>query len=188
MGYYADVDGYIGFRRELQPEEIEKLDSMLDEAWETYDHSQQSGVITSVSFWSGDKYYSDTEELLNEIAAAFPVKEGCVDCHGEDGEHWRFKYSGGHNGGKFLYICGRVVYDDEMPVELNDRMEFIGQIIDVFEDFLDEKGIVIPNDDKEQSGDGAANIYGDDYDRLQAGIEDTLIAWHILKPQSEIPE
>ena len=179
MGYYADVDGYIGFRRELQPEEIEKLDSMLDEAWETYDYSQQSGVITSVSFWSGDKYYSDTEELLNEIAAAFPVKEGCVDCHGEDGEHWRFKYSGGHNGGKFLYICGRVVYDDEMPVELNDKMEFIGQIIDVFEDFLDEKKIAVPNEEKAES-ESPANIYGMDYGVLQSGIEEILRNWHII--------
>ena len=30
-----------------------------------------------------------------------------------------------------------------------DKKEFIGQVIDVFEDFLDEKGIVIPNEERD---------------------------------------
>ena len=46
-------------------------------------------------------------------------------------------------------------------VKTNDRAEFIGQIIDIFEDFLEEKGIEIPNDDREDEND--AIIYGLDY-------------------------
>lgn len=187
MGYYADVSGHIDFARSLRPDEAKTLEELLESGWYDFeDGLNRSTSCRDVDFWAGDKYYYDTEGMLNRIAEKLPVKSGVVDCHGEDGEHWRFKYSGGHNGGKFLYICGRVVYDDELPVAENDRMELIGQFIDVFEDFLDEKGVVIPNEDKEQSGDGAANIYGDDYDRLQGGIEDTLIAWHILQPQREV--
>ena len=31
-----------------------------------------------------------------------------------------------------------------------DRKEFIGQVIDVFEDFLDKKGIIISNDERDR--------------------------------------
>ena len=52
-----------------------------------------------------------------------------------------------------------------------DKKEFIGQVIDVFEDFLDEKGIVIPNEERDTNPDlepeGSTNIYGNDYDSIK---------------------
>lgn len=180
MGYYADVNGHIDFARSLRPDEAKTLEELLDSGWYDFeDGLNRSTSCRDVDFWSGDKYYYDTEGMLNRIAEKLPVKSGVVECHGEDGEHWCFKYSGGHNGGKFLYICGRVVYDDEMPVELNDKMEFIGQIIDVFEDFLDEKKIAVPNEENAES-ESPANIYGTDYGVLQSGIEEILRNWHII--------
>lgn len=57
-----------------------------------------------------------------------------------------------------------------------DMPEFVGQIIDIFEDFLEEKGISIEND--ERVGDeGEAIIFGSDYGMLQDSIEDTVKAW-----------
>ena len=58
-------------------------------------------------------------------------------------------------------------------------LEFIGQIIFVFEDFLDNKGIVIPNPERNDESD--ASIYGDDYFNLEAWICDVLERYGVLK-------
>lgn len=64
-------------------------------------------------------------------------------------------------------------------VKTNDRAEFIGQIIDIFEDFLEEKGIEIPNVDREDEND--AIIYGMDYGELQTNLEFMMTSWGILE-------
>ena len=53
------------------------------------------------------------------------------------------------------------------------------EIIEVFEDFLQARGIRIPTSDAEMEADGAlegneALIYGSDYDELQETIERIL--------------
>ena len=67
--------------------------------------------------------------------------------------------------------------DELPPKELSnsERLETLGCIIELFEDFLDEKGITIPNDEKEQSPDSASNIYGTDYGILSDRLEHLLI-------------
>lgn len=63
-----------------------------------------------------------------------------------------------------------------------DKVELIGQIIDIFEDFLEEKGVRIPNDERnEDNEDITANIYGMDYEILSTQIESTLRAWDLLE-------
>ena len=57
-------------------------------------------------------------------------------------------------------------------------LEFIGQLIDIFEDFLEERGVMLPNDEREQDED-AAIIYGTDYDQLQTELIDTMRNWGI---------
>lgn len=56
--------------------------------------------------------------------------------------------------------------------------ELLGEIIDVFEDFLAEKGIppyMIPNPERDEDEDEcAAIIYGDDYDNLADHIASIL--------------
>lgn len=70
---------------------------------------------------------------------------------------------------------------DHEPEEMEheNRMEMLGQIIDIFEDFLDSKRITIPNDEKDEDAD-AANIYGTDYGFLSDQIEATLINWGLI--------
>lgn len=63
-----------------------------------------------------------------------------------------------------------------MNLELN--LEFIGQIIDIFEDFLEEREVTLPNDEREQD-EYAAIIYGTDYDQLQTELIDTMWNWGI---------
>jgi len=54
--------------------------------------------------------------------------------------------------------------------------EFVGQIIDIFEDFLEAKGIELPSSEKDQDPD-AAIIYGSDYGDLYQDIEELLVNW-----------
>ena len=74
------------------------------------------------------------------------------------------------------------------PVVTNeDKPEFIGQIIDTFEDFLDEKGIVIPNEerdfDEDLDAENSANIYGSDYDNIASSLIEIMERWHIIKKE-----
>ena len=48
---------------------------------------------------------------------------------------------------------------------------FPAQIIDLFEDFLDEKDVRVPNEERDaEDEENAANIYGEDFDSLMCGI------------------
>ena len=69
------------------------------------------------------------------------------------------------------------------PMDPNsERLETICDFIEVFEEFLDEKGIVIPNDEKKQDPD-ASNIYGTDYGVLSDMLEPLLIRYGVLKEE-----
>lgn len=71
------------------------------------------------------------------------------------------------------------------PVSQKDAPEFIGQIIDVFEDFLESRHINIPNPEKtylENAADDPVIIYGTDYGDLQNMLKDMLENWGIVAP------
>lgn len=57
----------------------------------------------------------------------------------------------------------------------SDIHELIGQMMDVFEDFLSRR-----NEDKSQ--DDIVMIEGEDYDELSSDIADTLVNWGIIIP------
>ena len=68
-----------------------------------------------------------------------------------------------------------------MSINVNNKEEFIGQIIDLFEDFLDEKNVKISNPEAVEDGEeNAAIIYGGDYDTLHDQIQDALENWNII--------
>ena len=58
-----------------------------------------------------------------------------------------------------------------------DEPELVGEIVDIFENFLDEKGISIENDEKDGYDDDEAIIYGSDYDEIADGIRNVLKSW-----------
>ena len=64
-----------------------------------------------------------------------------------------------------------------------EQMAFVGAIVDIFEDFLEEKAIVIPNDDH-QGSEGEANIYGSDYDVISDELKKLFRNYGIF-PNSE---
>lgn len=71
-----------------------------------------------------------------------------------------------------------------ISVKDDDRAEFIGQIIDMFEDFLTDRGVELDNMDKQdalengEDADTLAVIYGEDYDELQDGLECIFEHWN----------
>lgn len=52
----------------------------------------------------------------------------------------------------------------------DDRAEFIGQLIDIVEDYIGER-----------EGAKGPCILGDDYDKLSKTFEETLVNWKLLK-------
>lgn len=66
------------------------------------------------------------------------------------------------------------------PHPSEERLEIIAPFIEIFEDFLDDKGIVIENDEKEQS-ESPSNIYGTDWGNLCDRIEAYLINLGVLE-------
>ena len=64
-------------------------------------------------------------------------------------------------------------------IDRNELAEFTGQIIDIFEDFLEEKNVQIENPEREHDLDGL--IYGTDYGDIQTRIEELLENWDIVK-------
>jgi hypothetical protein len=65
----------------------------------------------------------------------------------------------------------------ELKVADSEKPELIGQLIDIFEDFLDDKGITtddIPNPEREEEDDCSTIIYGTDYDVLADKIASVL--------------
>lgn len=66
-----------------------------------------------------------------------------------------------------------------MRLERKDLPEFIGQVLDAFEDFLKEKGVEIENPEKEDSEDPAI-LYGSDYGNLSDQVEAILKGWDLV--------
>lgn len=57
--------------------------------------------------------------------------------------------------------------------------DFLNSLIEVFEDFLNEKGIEIPNEDKMES-ENPSNIYGMDYGILQGELRDACLKYGLV--------
>lgn len=71
-----------------------------------------------------------------------------------------------------------------MVTDSADKCELIGCIVDIFEDFLEEKGIKIPNEERDENN-SEAIIYGMDYGILSEQIESTLRAWDLIGDEEE---
>ena len=57
------------------------------------------------------------------------------------------------------------------------KMLFINKVIELFEEFLEDRKIDIPNDEKKED-ESASLIYGTDYGELQDGVECIINNWH----------
>lgn len=66
-------------------------------------------------------------------------------------------------------------------IKEENQNELIGQIIDIFEDFLEDHNIDIPNEERDEDTDNAAIIYGSNYGQLQEELLELMKAWEIIE-------
>lgn len=76
----------------------------------------------------------------------------------------------------------------ENKLDEGSKAEFVGQIVDVFEDYLCEHGIALENEDRdaaieegEVEEDEAAIIYGDAYDFISIPVETSIEGYGLMK-------
>ena len=66
-------------------------------------------------------------------------------------------------------------------IKEENQSEFLGQIIDIFEDFLEDHNIDVPNEERDGDDDNPAIIYGSDYDQIQNELLELMKAWEIIE-------
>ncbi len=66
-------------------------------------------------------------------------------------------------------------------IKKENQNELVGQIIDIFEDFLEDHNIDFPNEERNDDTDNPAIIYGSDYGQLQEKLLELLKAWKIIE-------
>ena len=71
---------------------------------------------------------------------------------------------------------------NNLPITDNsEQLEILCEIIETFEDFLDERGIIIENKDKDdaiasgEDPESISNIYGCDYGNLEDALRPILV-------------
>lgn len=66
-------------------------------------------------------------------------------------------------------------------VQPDDEPEFIGRLVDIVENFLCDKDVMIDNPERDEDDvEDAAIIYGDDYDALADEFRYVMRAYHFL--------
>ena len=66
-------------------------------------------------------------------------------------------------------------------VQPDDEPEFIGRLVDIVENFLCDKDVMIDNPERDEDDvEDAAIIYGDDYDALADEFRYVMRAYHVL--------
>lgn len=137
MGYYASYNGYIRFKN-IPDKEI------MDCLYNTLDCYSDKKDLLEVTVDGNDKYHEDEiYEVLNKIKPF--VKEGELEYHGEDDYHWRFIFK----DNDWVEENGEVYYESQLPLlkKGEDQAEFVGQIVDIAEDCLnDSEEVLIDND------------------------------------------
>lgn len=172
MGYYATGGGCITLKQFCTKKQS---DDAVDTLSYDFGYIDSSGCNLYLNF--DGKYYEGILEGLNKAAEQAPFLCGEIEFIGEDGSHWRYTFNQETNS--FIEEFGSVVWDGEAPLKWEEAPAFVGEIIDAFEDFLEDKGIDIQNPEKEQS-ESPAILYGMDYGILQSAIEEILINWSLL--------
>ena len=93
-------------------------------------------------------------------------------------------------GHYFKDLISAVRYAYDIPdIDHEERLTILNDIIEIFENFLDEKGIIIPNEERDYNenldDEESSNIYGTDYGNLSSEIENVLINAKLLPSEEE---
>lgn len=142
---------------------IDAFNAMLARFWRKYPEFDGKGIEALQQISDSGVYDPEFFEKISE-------------------DEIRIHDKGAHS---FRIVVQDVTVDDclrNFPVSEDDRAEFVGQVIDVFEDFLEGKGINIDNPEKEDD-ENAAILYGSDYGQIQSELESLMIVWKIMEEE-----
>ena len=114
-------------------------------------------------------FYTDIQKFYKKLAKYFDVSEiTSIHLWIPDDYDYETLVWITYNGEK-----SDISDNDYEPIKIEDMPEFIGQIVDMFEDYLDNNNMpMIPND--ERDADDPKNpvyIWGDDYDEISNEVE-----------------
>lgn len=175
MGYYAHGCGDLRLGKKIPANVLESLTG-FDEAEQYSSGGKDFLCLTHYD----EKYFeSDVYKDLDKVAPY--VLDGDINFVGEDDCVWRFRFD--PDCGSFVEENGKITYDfSDAPVVKKysgGKLDFLNGIIEVFETFLDERGIVVENPEKQQS-ENPSNIYGTDYGDLESELEALLAKEGVL--------
>lgn len=122
-------------------------------------------------------WFKDEKELVG-ILNTFNRSKDKEDaykliCVGDEGGNDYYANSIGWDLFEDLYPSRSVIFPEDQEEKKENTWELPATIIDVIEDFLDEKNVKIENDEHEGDN-GEAIIYGSDFDFLLNKITETL--------------
>ena len=191
-----------------QPDMKEKTFSVMITGLEKNAYGMFSALFgADYTDWLKEEFpdsYIDTYAVLDPVKdecreIIFAFKDGCDDsenrslCVAIDNEHEakeiysQIELDAEDNGMDFKGIVRKMLDDIH-----SDNMEYIGSCIDVFDDFLEDRGVRIPTSDEamkeagDDSEENCARIYGADYDELSdkfehlLDLEDSEIAYNAV--------
>lgn len=181
MGYYANGGGQVVLKDKVPDYVL----GMLEKSFAEVADSPDGGLWMTFEY---DKYYDDEiTESMNKLAPY--VKSGNVEFSGDDDCVWRFHFY----DGKVRYEVGRTVFEPMDGAERHsERLELLGSLADIVEDWLESKGITpsdIHCDDKDEAikhgedPEGLAMIYGEDYSKLTGQFEEALINYGLIEEE-----
>ena len=150
MGYSASWDGHIKFKKDITNNIIEECEYVFTEL-------HHDPVNKTLEFYGNGKYHDDeVYSFLNRITNI--TESGEIKFHGEDDTHWRFIFK----DNEWKEESGKVCYESDF----GDKDEFIGRIIDVIQDCIDNpRGYIIKDEW---------------YDEVAGELEDIMKAWDIF--------
>lgn len=139
--------------------------------WEPYRFSDERELVSTL------RKYKDSEEKGYAYKLVARGDEGGMD--DESNDIGFDEFDGLYHGSNITFPCS---FDDETINKMISKPRLLpANIIDLFEDFLEKKGITIENEDK-KGDDGEAIIFGEDFDDLMNGIINIFNEYNISIP------
>lgn len=157
----------------LFPNKESAYNYMLDEVWETLNSAYANAL------WKFEPKKGPAEE--EEIKKELENIDGNIDQDSVDFEYYGVTYEWKIQECIVPEKTGNADNNIHLNIPADSQPEFFGQLIDCFDDFLQEQDVRLPRSVKEleegEEDNCNARIYGSDYDDLNSSIKQTIRSW-----------
>lgn len=159
-------------------------DDMRKTAWILHeigiDCDQNPNDPPTVEVYGSRLFRYDEDDFIP--IAEMAMEGSFIRLLGEDDHVWTLKLK----DGLVIDYDGEILWDHTEKENAGvDEEELVGQIIDIFEDYLDRKAAPDAEKDFLLELEDDVHIKGKDYDDLAGCIKATLASWGLLKEKGE---